>query len=240
LSDNTTILVPDWPVADCVHAMTTLSGQGDLALEIERSRLVEALGAPVHWLRQTHGTDICWAEHYTPGVAADAWIAASGENNCFGAVLTADCLPILLCAQEIPWIAVIHAGWRGLAGGIITRVVESYLQTGQASRALLVWLGPTIGPCHFEVKADVYTAFLHQSAENSVAFQPYTASSWQADLYTLARIAFNRLGVDKIWGGHECTFDDPSRFYSYRRDQGITGRMATVIGFKQYDRSVPG
>ena len=141
------------------------------------------------------------------------------------AVLTADCLPVLFCDRQGTRVAAAHAGWRGLAGGVLESTVEAL---AVAPGQLLVWLGPAIGPQAFEVGAEVRRAFVEQHAEAGDAFVTQTNGRWLADLYRLARIRLRALGVNAVYGGEFCTFSDPERFFSYRRDQ-VTGRMATLI-----------
>jgi polyphenol oxidase len=152
---------------------------------------------------------------------ADASYAAVSGVVC--AVMTADCLPLLLCDVEGTQVAAIHAGWRGLLAGIIGNTVAAMQR-----RNLLVWLGPAIGPECFEVGAEVRAAFLEKSADFSVAFKQHDSGKWLADIYQLARIDLLALGINKVFGGNFCTVTEQDRFYSYRRDK-VTGRMATLI-----------
>ncbi len=140
--------------------------------------------------------------------------------------MTADCLPLLLCDRAGTRVAAVHAGWRGLAGGVIEAAIE---KVGARPNDLLCWLGPAIGPDAFEVGAEVRARFLELGGEDTkAAFRPSTGGKWLADLYALATERLNALGVDQVWGGGLCTYSDPNRFFSYRRD-GITGRMASLI-----------
>ncbi len=139
------------------------------------------------------------------------------------AVMTADCLPLLVCSDDGIEVAAVHAGWRGLLDGVIDNTIAA-LQ----NKNLLVWLGPAIGPNCFEVGNDVRDAFVNKSNEYSAAFMPYGDGKWLADIYQLARINLAALSINKIYGGGFCTVTDHEQFYSYRRDQ-VTGRMATLI-----------
>jgi len=155
------------------------------------------------------------------------------EAGVVCAVLTADCLPLLVCSTDGTQIAAIHAGWRGLLAGVISNTVAAMLLTypfskEEVRRDLLVWLGPAIGPDCFEVGAEVRDAFLEKSAEFSYAFKEQSNGKWLADIYRLARVELAVLGVANIYGGTHCTVTDHERFYSYRRD-AQTGRMATLI-----------
>ncbi len=195
------------------------------------------------WLRQVHGSNAVSFDR-SPQAAAGAILKAEECNERVGgngderaadaayttqtgvvlAVLTADCLPLLVCAGDGTEIAAIHAGWRGLAAGVIERCIEN-LRTPHAR--LLVWLGPAIGPRSYEVGEEVRATFVAQDRTNTQAFVPTRAGHWHCDLYTLAQRRLRALGVTRIYGGEFDTFTD-ARFYSYRRD-GITGRFASLI-----------
>jgi hypothetical protein len=142
------------------------------------------------------------------------------------AVLTADCLPVLLCDRAGSVVAAAHAGWRGLADGVLEATVAAMQVPPEG---ILAWMGAAIGPQAFEVGDEVRQAFVAQHAEASVAFvlQP-TPGKWLADIYQLARIRLKHAGVQAIYGGGRCTFNEADSFYSYRRD-GVTGRMAALI-----------
>ena len=144
-------------------------------------------------------------------------------------MLTADCLPVLICDRAGSRVAAAHAGWRGLHAGVVSNTVTR-LECGPEE--LMVWLGPAIGPEAFEVGAEVVQAFIAKDSQNTLAFRQIDQSHWLCDLYRLARIELDRLGVSAIFGGNECTYTDSSRFYSYRRD-GETGRMASLIWLEQ-------
>ena len=149
----------------------------------------------------------------------------SSEKNHVCVAMTADCLPVLICDKQGSEVAAVHAGWRGLADGIIEQAV---MQFTSERRDLLVWLGPAIGPNHFEVGQDVYTAFTTYMPEAEIAFAPLSNGQMMADIYLLARQRLKALGIDAIFGGDYCTADDSERFFSYRRDN-VTGRMASLI-----------
>ncbi len=140
-------------------------------------------------------------------------------------MLTADCLPVLFCDRAGTRIAAAHAGWRGLAAGVLARAVEAL---GVPGDQLLAWIGPAIGPAAFEVGDDVVQAFTAAHPDAKSAFVPNQKGRWQADLPALARQELNRLGVSDVHGGSRCTVSEPDSFFSYRRD-GQTGRMATLI-----------
>jgi YfiH family protein len=151
-------------------------------------------------------------------------------------VLTADCLPLLLTDRAGTRVAAVHAGWRGLAAGIIEAAVA---RLAAPPSDLLAWLGPAIGATAFEVGGEVRARFIAADAQAAVAFKPLGGDKWLADLYHLARLRLAALGVGGVWGGEHCTYQDPERFYSYRRD-GVTGRMASLIWLEAREPTPPG
>jgi purine-nucleoside/S-methyl-5'-thioadenosine phosphorylase / adenosine deaminase len=196
------------------------------AVRENRQRLHQALQLPSEpcWLEQVHGTAVVEAGEWSTPPQADACIARSPGQVCV--VMTADCLPVLFCSREGDRVAAAHAGWRGLAGGVLESTVSSL---GLPGSALLAWLGPAIGPQEFEVGDEVRIAFMARDAAAMQAFRPgYRPGHWLADLYLLARQDLARLGVAAVYGGGWCTVRDATRFFSYRRD-GQTGRMASLI-----------
>ena len=193
-----------------------------------RSKLAAECGLSdnaLQWLNQTHGTCVCEAKSDAIVRTADASYSTSQGIACV--IMTADCLPVLLCDKQGRQVAAIHAGWRSLAGGII----EATLATFQNPLDITAWLGPAIGPAAFEVGKDVVDAFCSQfpeSAQKAFLPHPNKPGKWLADLYLLARTRLQSLGVTDIYGGDFCTFNDETHFYSFRRD-GQTGRMASLI-----------
>ncbi len=234
---------PDWPAPRRVRAVcTTRQGGasrrpfasmnladhvGDDRSCVRRNRktLREELGLPgdPHWLRQVHGCAVAEAVGGPRECEADAAVAFHAGEVC--AVLTADCLPLLFCDQAGTRVAAVHAGWRGLAAGVIEAAVGAI---GAAPRDLLCWLGPAIGPDAFEVGAEVRDRFVSDAPGSASAFRPAANGKWLADLFALARQRLTAIGVERVWGGNLCTYSAPSRFFSYRRD-GLTGRMASLI-----------
>lgn len=180
------------------------------------------LDAEPDWLTQVHGTAVRIAGGAGPA-EADAVIARDPGISI--AVLTADCLPILLCADSGEEIAAIHAGWRGLAAGVVAATV---LQMETPARRLLAWLGPAISQPAFEVGDEVRAAFVAGDPEAAACFRRNERGRWQADLFALAGQHLGVAGVGAVHGGGLCTFADRQRFFSYRRD-GQCGRMATFI-----------
>lgn len=234
-------IVPDWPAPANVRALQTTRhggisaapwddfnlgdhvGDEVQAVQANRARLRAVLPAEPVWLRQVHGTLAVDAAKTPNPVEADAAWTERPAVVC--AVMTADCLPLLVCDRHGRRVAAIHAGWRGLAGGVVEATVAAM---GVASTELLVWLGPAIGPGAFEVGGEVRAAFVADDAAAADAFAPTAGDKWLADLYALARCRLRRLGVTQVFGGERCTFSEPDTFFSYRRD-GITGRMASLI-----------
>ncbi len=234
-------IVPDWPAPAGVRAcMTTRAGglsQGpwaglNLGLRCDddpaavaenRARLERCLPQPPKWLAQVHGSTVVDADTLDGLPQADASVARQPGTVC--AIQVADCLPVLFTDRAGSCVAAAHAGWRGLAGGVLASTIA---RMGVAPADLLAWIGPGIGPAAFEVGDDVLQAFCNDHPENRAAFQALHPGKWLCDLPALARKALRRSGVGQVYGGRWCTYSDPQRFYSYRRDR-ITGRMAAVI-----------
>ena len=195
------------------------------------------LGAPGGVERGVSGGATRGAPGEAPSGAdyeADAVVAFGPGAVC--AVLTADCLPLLLTDRAGTRVAAVHAGWRGLAAGIIEAAVA---RLAAPPSDLLAWLGPAIGATAFEVGGEVRARFIAADAQAAVAFKPLGGDKWLADLYHLARLRLAALGVGGVWGGEHCTYQDPERFYSYRRD-GVTGRMASLIWLEAREPTPPG
>ncbi|HYL02770.1 MAG TPA: peptidoglycan editing factor PgeF [Steroidobacteraceae bacterium] len=239
------VLTPEWPVPGAVHAAFTLRIGGvsappyatlnvgarvgdDPAAVLENRRRVRTqlkLPAEPAWLEQVHGTEVAelGAANGTRSASADAVITRHAGRVC--AVQIADCLPVLFAARDASAIAVAHAGWRGLAAGVLEATVG---RLGLDPAMLLAWMGPAISAAHFEVGDEVRAAFLAQDAGAAAAFAPNARRRWQCDLAALARRRLAALGVREVFGGLWCTFADSRRFFSFRRD-GRCGRMAALI-----------
>lgn len=225
----------DWPAPENIKAYTTTRNswgwenqpKKDAAATQQLCRLLQLPSEPI-WLTQTHTAIAVEASADNKDINADASYTAMPHHVCV--ILTADCLPLLICNKQGTQIAAIHAGWRGLLHGIIENTIN---KLEQPHRDLLVWLGPAIGPQKFEVGADVYHAFTQQNAHAAAAFQPIKQDKWLANLYALAKIRLQQLGVTQIYGGQYCTHTQSDLFYSYRRDGGKTGRMASVIWIEE-------
>ena len=241
---------PDWPAPANVLALCTTRsggcsaapyeslnlahhvGDSDSAVAANRGILASALpgGVEFFWLTQIHGTGVIEARQGGLYPEADAQWSRSPGAAC--AVLTADCLPVLLCSASGDVVAAAHAGWRGLLAGVLESTVGA-MDTNPTE--VLAWLGPAIGPAAFEVGPEVREAFLAAANPSEApaiaacfAPNPERPDHCFADLYALARIRLGALGVTRIFGGGLCTYSDAERFYSYRRD-GQTGRMASLI-----------
>lgn len=238
-------IVPDWPAPPNVGALqTTRQGgvsQGPYAslnlgdhvgddpqqVQANRRLLQDRMPGVPFWLQQVHGIEVLDAEVAVCDAEADAAIARTAGRVCV--VMTADCLPVLLCDRKGSVVAAVHCGWRSLAAGIIERTVE---KMGCPAEDVLAWLGPAIGPMAFEVGNDVRSAFVQCDAAAAEAFVSGVNGKWLADIFLLARQRLYSLGVQQIFGGGLCTFTDQRRFFSYRRD-GVTGRMGSFIWLKK-------
>ncbi|MGE5028196.1 MAG: peptidoglycan editing factor PgeF [Betaproteobacteria bacterium] len=236
-------IIPDWPAPSRVRALQTSRaggvsagpyaslnlgnhvGDDPAAVAENRALLRASLPAEPVWLRQVHGNVVADADRVQGIPDADAVLARRSGSVC--AVMTADCLSLLLCDQAGEVVAAAHAGWRGLAGGVVEATVQAMRV---APERLLVWLGPAIGPAAFEVGDEVRQAFMAHDPQAAKAFvaNPANPQKWLADIFLLARQRLARLGVSRVYGGGLCTYTDATRFYSYRRD-GATGRMATLV-----------
>jgi len=188
-----------------------------------RARLRAHLPADPVWLRQVHGVTVVDASAAPAGTHADASFTTASNVVC--AVMAADCMPVLFADQGGTTVGVAHAGWRGLAEGVIEAAVQSM---GVPADRLLAWLGPAIGPQAYEIGAEVRAAFLARDARAEPAFAPTRPGHWRLDLYAVARQRLAGLGVARVSGGGFCTASDAARFYSYRRD-GASERMAAAI-----------
>jgi len=232
------LVKPDWPAPANVRAFTTTRaggfskdtwssmnlgprcGDDPLAVHRNRQKLMSHLPAAPQWLRQVHGTQVVTHSLASgEGSEADGLVSSSPAQVC--AVLTADCLPVLLCNRSGNRVAAAHAGWRGLAQGVLQATVR---HMKEAPAEIMAWLGPAIGPGVYAVGDEVRQAF---PEEQGNCFTK-NGETWLLDLYKVARRILIQLGITAIYGGQFCTFNDSNRFFSYRRD-GVTGRMASVI-----------
>jgi len=201
------------------------------AVEVNRQLLNTSLPSDVIFLSQVHGNMVAHAETVIAGTTADAVVSVTPGLVC--AVLTADCLPVLLCDEMGQVVAAAHAGWRGLATGILENTIKEMRLKGAGE--IIAWLGPAIGPGKFEVGQDVCDVFINQNKNAAHFFVKIVSSDgcadsvkYLADIYQLARLSLTNVGVTRIFGGDFCTVSDKEKFYSYRRD-GVTGRMANLV-----------
>lgn len=247
-------LPADWPAPPRVHALTTLrtgagasqppfdcfnlgnrsAADGDDPATVQRNRdelaARLALPTPPHWLRQVHGVQVLCFDGPPQGAGIDAEptadAAVTAEPGVVLAILTADCLPVVFAARDGSEVGAAHAGWQGLAGGVLEATVAA-LRTPPTQ--LQAWLGPAAGPQHYEIGAEVREAFLRHDPAAAAAFVDTRPGHWRVDLYALAwqRLVAAGLAPEQIHGGGLCTIADAQRFYSYRRDRR-SGRMATL------------
>jgi YfiH family protein len=246
------IITPEWPAPRGVRAAFTLRtggvsvapydslnlgariGDSPEAVAENRRRVREKLrlpGEPI-WLEQVHGVEVVElgfvgaADVVATGdrpLTADASVTRGAGQVC--AIRVADCMPVLFAARDGSVVGAAHAGWRGLAGGVLEATIG---RLGVPAKELIAWMGPAIGPKHFEVGEDVRAAFTATDPGEASAFVANARGRWQCDLNALARRRLSTLGVSGIYGGGWCTFADAGRFFSYRRDRQC-GRMAALI-----------
>ncbi|GAA4648336.1 purine nucleoside phosphorylase YfiH [Kistimonas scapharcae] len=242
-------LQPDWPAPASVKAFVTTRSGGvsdgpwrslNLGLRSgdEADRVVENRALLMHdwaldhiqWLKQVHGADVVQADLECVEAEADACWSDVRGHPC--AVLTADCLPVLFCNRTGTHVAAAHAGWRGLAGGVLENAAATFADSPDA---LMVWLGPAISQPCFEVGPEVREVFLAHDPEAESAFVAGQGDRWFADIYTLARQRLATLGIYDVYGGDYCTVRQEDLFFSYRRDGAKSGRMASVIWLAETD-----
>jgi polyphenol oxidase len=224
-------LTPDWPAPVNVKALVTTRAHGNVAHHVgdQKSAVVARLAlrsqlpAEPAWLTQVHGTHCVAADSVKPNTEADASMTRTPGVVC--AVLTADCLPVLLCDEAGTVVAAAHAGWRGLQAGVVEATVK---EMAVPPEGLMAWLGPAIGPLAFEVGDEVRVAFVVADAGAAAAFVARPNGKWLCDLYALARQRLTCLGITRVSGGDRCTYSEQEYFFSYRREHE-TGRMASLI-----------
>jgi len=239
------LLHAEWPAPANVRAFTTLRAPaGDSAPPFDRFNLGQRSGddesvvagnrlmleraldlpSPPRWLRQVHGTRVVRFADGSASEEHEADAAVSATPGVVLAILTADCLPVVLAARDGSEVAAAHAGWRGLAAGVLEATLAAM---DTPAHGVIAWLGPAAGPRAYEVGGEVRDAFVAHDARDEAAFEPTRPGHWLADLYALARRRLRDAGVPAVHGGGLCTIRDDARFFSHRRDQR-TGRMATL------------
>lgn len=239
---------PNWPAPSHVKAFTSTRVEGFSDLPYKNFNLAEHVGEDLSivaknrellkqtlalpnepiWLNQTHSAIALPASSENRNQEADATFSATPNQVCV--ILTADCLPILLCNQAGTQVAAIHAGWRGIARGIIENTITA-MQKHQPQQSIMAWLGPAIGQTAYEVGDEVRQQFLTIQPDAELAFIPSPRGRWLASLNTLATLRLKKLGIQHIFGGEHCTFTNEKLFYSYRRDGENTGRLASLIWY---------
>lgn len=232
----------NWPAPDWLNAGTSLRYGGvsdppydslNLGLHVNdneqhvienRRRLAARLNLPSEptWLRQVHGNRIVDLEQGSHDLTADG--AMTGSPGMVCAIMTADCVPVLFCDTQRRTVAAVHAGWRGISRGIISKAAELF----PSADNIMVWVGPHIQPRHYEVDQPVYDGCIAQCPQFSTAFMPARSGHWLADLGEMITIALKNAGITRIYHNDDCTFANDRDFFSHRRD-GITGRMATLV-----------
>ena len=245
------LLYADWPAPAGVHAFTTLrhgigasqppfdtfnlgnrhAADGDDPATVERNRqlLIEHARLPSapHWLKQVHGVDVVCCETGSNGGEAIADASVTSTPGVVLAILTADCLPVVFAADDGREVAAAHAGWRGLAAGVLEATVA---EMRTPPERVIAWLGPAAGPQTYEIGEEVFRAFVDREPASLAAFTATRPGHWRVDLYALARMRLSQAGVTRVHGGDRCTISEPQRFFSHRRD-ARTGRMATLVWF---------
>ncbi|SNR71826.1 conserved hypothetical protein [Methylobacillus rhizosphaerae] len=236
------VIIPDWPAPSNVRALQTTRHGGisqspydslnlgmhvnDIGVNVaaNRQRLNQWVPTEPVWLNQVHGIAVVDASVASCVPDADAAYAETRHTVC--AVMTADCLPVLVCDKAGTIVAAVHAGWRSLLDGVIETTVAAMARPGEE---LLAWLGPAIGPDAFEVGDEVRSAFMAHDARAEQAFRSSSAAGkWLGDIFMLGRQRLESVGVNAVYGGGICTYQDAERFFSFRRDD-VTGRMASLI-----------
>jgi YfiH family protein len=233
-------IVPEWPAPKRVRSLVTTRAGGTSVGKFASLNLSERVGddpgcvarnrailraclpAEPAWMRQVHGTAVIDAERATADTEADAAVARHPGAVC--AVMIADCLPVLLSDRAARTVGIAHAGWRGLAAGVIENTVRAM---DSSAEDLIAYIGPGIGPRRYEVGEEVRAAFVDRDRSAASAFSPRRDGKYLADLYTLARARLAAAGVTEVYGGGHCTASE-ERFFSFRRD-GATGRMASLV-----------
>lgn len=218
-------LVLDWPAPPGVGWFVSTRTFGDVKDAPVRADLRSILPSAPVWLRQVHGTTVVDAAAVAPGTVPEADASFASVPGVVCTVMAADCMPVFLAARDGSVVGAAHAGWRGLCAGVIERTVEKMHVPGER---LIAYMGPAIGPQAYEVGDEVREAFLARDRASAGAFAPTRPGHWLLDLYAVARQRLSALGVDAVHGGDHCTYSEPARFFSFRRDKAMQ-RMAACI-----------
>lgn len=229
MSIKNLFIQPEWPAPTNIYAYTALRASNISHLgekKINGNLLRELLNLPNDpiWLKQIHSNNIVSAQPENLYCEADASFTNVPNQVC--AVLTADCLPLLICDKQGKEVAAVHAGWRGLANGIIEKTIQTF---NAQPHELLVWLGPAIGPNKFEIRKDVYDIFTQANPLTNTCFTPLNSEQWLANIYQLATLQLQGLGISQIYGGNFCTHTEADKFFSYRREGNGRGQIVSLI-----------
>tara|TARA_Y100001936_G_C16079765_1_gene676791 strand:- start:936 stop:1670 length:735 start_codon:yes stop_codon:yes gene_type:complete len=236
-------IIPNWPAPPNIQALFTTRlggiskgkyesfnlgnhvGDTSYAVNFNREKLFGSIPNKPKWLNQIHGSTPIWVDKNTNSPKGDAALSKTANIVC--GILTADCLPVFLCDETGTVVGIAHAGWRGLISEIIEKTVA---EMRKESNDIIAYLGPAIGPNYFEIGEEIRSSFIKKDKKSISAFTPSPRENkkWLANIFLLARHRLIRAGVTKIYSHEECTYSNPNKFFSYRRD-GITGRMAGLI-----------
>ena len=217
------LIHPEWPAPPRVRAFVTTRALGDMRKgSIGRERLRAMVPAEPLWLHQVHGTRVHDAHLEGAALEGDAFVLRAPGPVC--AIQAADCMPVVLADERAEALGIAHAGWRGLAAGVLEATLHAM---GTPPGRVIAWLGPAIGPEVYEVGADVRDAFVARDAAAQSTFVAVRPQHWLLDLYAIARQRLARAGVERIFGGTWCTYSDRERFFSFRRDR-TSERMAAL------------
>lgn len=239
---------PNWPAPQNIHAFTTTRhhgfskkpfsslnladhvGDDPKAVLANRNKLKVDSDLPTEpiWLKQTHSTKVICLDNYNSNEPPNADAAYTTMPNKICAVMTADCLPLLISTKNGLIVAAIHAGWQGMVAGIIESTLDELSKITKL-QDLLVWLGPAIGPNAFFIKDDVRQQFLSKDPQAKLAMQKQDSDTWSLNIYTIAKQRLQERGITYIYGGDHCTYTEEQLFFSYRRDKQVTGRIASLI-----------
>ena len=216
---------PDWPAPQGVRAFVTTRAMGDAKDDSARAKLARLLPSAPVWLKQVHGTLAVDAASIPSGQIPQADASFTTEPKVVCAVMAADCMPVLFAARDGSVVGAAHAGWRGLCAGVIERTAEGMRVPG---KHMVAYLGPAIGPKAYEVGTEVRDAFLARDPAAATAFSASRPGHWLLDLYAVARQRLAAIGITAVYGGGHCTYSEPDRFFSFRRDKAMQRMVACI------------